>query len=60
MVYTCPICKRVYKTASEMANCIFVDEHRKAAQTRQAQENEVNKAILNAEQLIRQIETKFK
>jgi hypothetical protein len=59
MVYTCPICKRVYKTASEMANCILVDEQR-AAQIRQASENEVNKAMLNAERLIRQIETKFK
>lgn len=59
MVYTCPICKRIYNTASEMANCILVDEQ-KAAQTRQAQENEVNKAKLKAEQLTRQIEAKFK
>lgn len=59
MVYTCPICKRIYSTASEMANCILVDEQ-KAAQTRQAQENEVNKAKLKAEQLTRQIEAKFK
>ena len=59
MVYTCPICKRVYKTASEMANCILVDEQ-KAAHARQIQENEVSMAKLKAEQLTRQIESKFK
>ena len=59
MVYTCPICNRVYKTASEMANCVLTDEQ-KAAVERAAQENEVNKAKLKAEQLTRKIESKFK
>lgn len=59
MLYTCPICKRVYKTASEMANCVLADEQ-KAAHARQIQENEVSMAKLKAEQLTRQIESKFK
>lgn len=59
MIYTCPVCKKVYKTASEMANCVLADEQ-KAAQIKQEQENEVSKAKLKAEQLTRKIEVKFK